>query len=551
MHPHYSLPPVVLALALGLISQAKAAQPLNLQDIPYSQLKKQFTLNMPGQRLKADVLGVDSLTLVKQRKDNKQVSHLRLQQYYAGFPVWGGYAIMHGPKVMQSLQQSNAKVAMTGLVYHDLQQELGAADSSFEAGAATALQQFAEKYPKAYRSEERVSPIVYVDDSHKAHWAYKVSLYLQAPQGIPQRPTAILDAKTYQPFVVWDTIKTVSPEVKLVLVHGIGFGGNPKMGLYQYGKERPHLQITRNLSESMCFMENKEVRVVDMEHNYTAPKRPMKFTCKEQTAGASNTYFTGYSGDGYDKDNGAASPSNDALYAGYIVKHMFHDWYGVEALTNNNGIPMKLIMRVHYGEGYENAYWDGKQMTFGDGESTMYPLVSVGISAHEISHGFTEQNSGLEYFGQSGGMNESFSDMSAQAAEYYASGKNNWQIGSEIIKEDSGYEALRFMDKPSKDGISIELATDYQPGLDVHHASGVYNRLFYILAARPEWGIRKAFDVMVKANLDYWTPYANFEEGGCGILLAARDLGYSLDVVRKSLTAVAIDSESCKISDGV
>ena len=107
-------------------------------------------------------------------------------------------------------------------------------------------------------------------------------------------------------------------------------------------------------------------------------------------------------------------------------------------------------------KGYENAFWDGKQMTFGDGDTMMYPLVSLGVGAHEISHGFTEQHSNLEYYGQSGGINEAFSDMAAQAAEYYSAKKNSWQIGPEIMKEDSGYEALRYMDKPSRDGSSID-----------------------------------------------------------------------------------------------
>lgn len=208
---------------------------------------------------------------------------------------------------------------------------------------------------------------------------------------------------------------------------------------------------------------------------------------------------------------------------------------------------MQLVMRVHYGQGYENAYWDGKQMTFGDGDTMMYPLVSLGVGGHEVSHGFTEQHSGLEYFGQSGGMNESFSDMAAQAAEYYSVGKNSWQIGPEIMKEDSGYDALRYMDKPSRDGMSIDVADDYYGGLDVHYSSGVYNHLFYILANQPNWNLRMAFDVMVKANMDYWTPYSTFDEGGCGMLSAAKDLGYNLDDIKKSLSEVTINYQSCYV----
>lgn len=291
-------------------------------------------------------------------------------------------------------------------------------------------------------------------------------------------------------------------------------------------------------------MENEGVKVVDMEHTYFHYNRPMRFHCKTANVVRSNIYRTGYHGDGYDLDNGAYSPTNDALYAGYVINRMYQKWYGVPALTKA-GKPMQLVMRVHYGKGYENAFWDGKQMTFGDGDFNMHPLVSLGVSAHEISHGFTQQHSNLAYFGESGGMNEAFSDMAAQAAEFYARRSSTWKIGSDIVKQESGYKALRFMRKPSVDGRSIDRADEYYNGLNVHYSSGVYNRLFYLMAHKSGWNTRKAFDVMVKANMDYWTPYSTFEEGGCGILSATKDIGLSVADVKESLDEVAIKYDNC------
>src|SRR5581483_7252540 len=142
-----------------------------------------------------------------------------------------------------------------------------------------------------------------------------------------------------------------------------------------------------------------------------------------------NLYWSG----NFDKVNDANSPGNDALYTGKVIKDMYQKWYGIPVLTQN-GKAMMLNMVVH--ENMENAYWDGSEMVFGDGGDDFYPLVSLGVGAHEISHGFTEQHSNLEYYGQSGGLNEAFSDMAAQVAEYYATGHNSWQIGSELMKED-------------------------------------------------------------------------------------------------------------------
>src|SRR3546814_12024257 len=91
-------------------------------------------------------------------------------------------------------------------------------------------------------------------------------------------------------------------------------------------------------------------------------------------------------------------------------------------------------MKVHYSNSYENAFWDGSSMTFGDGASTFYPLVSLDVSSHEVSHGYPEQNSGLNYSVQSGGINEAFSDMAGEAAEYYFyDGSNDLRVGPPIF----------------------------------------------------------------------------------------------------------------------
>ncbi|KTD75563.1 zinc metalloprotease ProA [Legionella waltersii] len=539
MHPNYYLSPIAVAIALGVASPVKAADPIALQKSTFSEVQQKFQFNVPGVQ-QGGVVSVDGLHFVSQHTDKNKVTHVRMQQEYAGFPVFGGYAIMHSKNTAKMLGAAKSDVNMNGLVYKGLQKELGKPSASFVKNASVALEQFKNKFANKAVSEEQVTPMVYIDENHKAHWAYKVSVFVTHTDQIPERPTAIIDAETNKPFVQWNDVKTGAAPAK-----GMGFGGNHKMGEYQFGKDLPLLELTRDSSAEMCFMENTDVKVVDMEHKYYSKNKPMQFTCRDNPRDPVNQYWTGYKADGYDRDNGASSPTNDALYAGYVIKHMYHDWYGVEALTKSDGSPMQLVMRVHYGQGYENAYWDGKQMTFGDGDTMMYPLVSLGVGGHEISHGFTEQHSGLEYFGQSGGMNEAFSDMAAQAAEYYSMGKNSWQIGPEIMKEDSGYDALRYMDKPSRDGMSIDVADDYYGGLDVHYSSGVFNHLFYILATQPNWNARMAFDVMVKANMDYWTPYSTFDEGGCGVLNAAKDLKYNLDDVKKSLSDVTINYQSC------
>ena len=550
MRFNFKLSLIPIHVLLFGASSLHAAEPLNLRHVKYQALEKQFDLASSSNKKAMGIKSaqVNQLKLIRQHQDRRHITHFRYQQQYKGIDVFGGYAIVHAAKANNGLL-ATSQSTMNGLIYQGLADELGEPDSQYMQNANTALKSFTAPYQGYLISDEQVSPIIYLDRNHQAHWAYKVSVKVHYQDKIPAQPTAIIDAKTYKPFIEWNNIKTA-----VTAVNGLGYGGNAKIGQVSYdGTSYPYLELTRDKAKSLCYLNNAEVKVVDMQHQIYASRSPMSFACETpvspKTPSVSSitplVYWSGYQGDGYDRENGAYSPSNDALYFGYVINHLYHDWYDVNALSNPDGSMMKLVMNVHYGEGYENAFWDGMSMTFGDGADFFYPLVSLGVGAHEISHGFTEQHSDLAYFGESGGMNESFSDMAAQAAEFYSMKKSSWMIGSEIVKEGSGYEALRFMDLPSRDDGSIDTADEYYDGLDVHYSSGVYNHLFYLLANQPGWDTKKAFDVMVKANMDYWTPYSTFVEGACGLLSAAQDLNYSIVDVNRALDGVKVDYSEC------
>ena len=76
--------------------------------------------------------------------------------------------------------------------------------------------------------------------------------------------------------------------------------------------------------------------------------------------------------------------------------------------------------------------------------------------------------------------------------------------------------------------------------MDVHYSSGLYNRAFYTLGTTDGWTVRKAFDVMVKANMDYWTSNSTFADGACGAMKAAKELGYDAEAVKNAFTTVGI-----------
>jgi PKD repeat protein len=177
-------------------------------------------------------------------------------------------------------------------------------------------------------------------------------------------------------------------------------------------------------------------------------------------------------------------------------------------------------------------------MTFGDGYSTFYPLVCLDVVAHEVSHGFTENHSGLIYSSQSGGINEAFSDMAGEACEYYMRGTNDFMCGYDIFK--AAGQALRYLCNPPQDGISIDHVSEYYEGLDVHYSSGVFNKAFCLVAQSAGWNTHMAFDAFTRANMYYWTPSTTFQQGAEGVMNAAVDLGYPCQDVVNAFAQVGI-----------
>lgn len=509
----------------------EAAQRISLEHLSFSALQRLIPLGLTEPNTHSAVVKPHDFLLLERHKDTDKTEHIRFQQRYLGFPVFGGYAIVHRHR----LASSTAAITMNGAIYHKLQRDLRECPPDFVTKAEHVLQHYRKQFPAAQIMEHAIQPIVYVDQDDRAHWAYQMHVYWQPEHAMPSQPTVIVAAHDPTHVLLqWDALTSGWQRV-----HGLGFGGNRRTGKYQFGIDLPALEFWRDESTGLCLLENDHVVVVDMHHRTRRPNIPISFDCEEDMH--DHKYWTGYASDGYDQANGSYSVSNDAMYFGELVKTMYRTQYGVEVLRVGQR-PMQMICRVHFSTYFANAFWDGRQMTFGDGDGLLHPLVSLSITAHELSHGFTQQHSGLLYQGQAGGINESFSDMAAQAAEYFVYGKASWQIGADVLKTKG---ALRFFQHPSRDGVSIERAVDYRLGMDVHHSSGVYNRLYYLLSTHSGWDPKKAFQVMLKANTDYWTPTTTFVDGACGILAASRDLGFAEDDVKDALDEVTIDYGDC------
>lgn len=309
----------------------------------------------------------------------------------------------------------------------------------------------------------------------------------------------------------------------------VGRGGNQKTGEVTYGAGGlclNDLQISNN--GQLCRMNTDNIYVVDQEGSTSQSIRtPVSFVCSE-----------GYS----DAVNGAYGVANDAFYYGASTFNMYQQKYRYRPLS------WKPKIAVHYSRDYENAFWNGRDMYYGDGRSFFYPLVSNDVVAHELGHGVTSSNSNLIYRGESGGINEAFSDASGEAAEAFGAGRNDWMVGFQLRK--TANAALRYFEDPTRDGRSIKSYNDYYDGLGVHFSSGVFNRAFYNMVQVQGMNLFDAYGCLLHANRFLWNQNTNMQQGACNVMQACQAIGLGDDIpkVRAAYTLVDIDVSNCDLS---
>ncbi|MDQ0789306.1 M4 family metallopeptidase [Streptomyces sp. B3I8] len=185
----------------------------------------------------------------------------------------------------------------------------------------------------------------------------------------------------------------------------------------------------------------------------------------------------------------ASSSSTDQTAAADAAYGAQETWDFYKSTFNRSGIKNNGVgaySRVHYGSNYVNAFWDDSCfcMTYGDGSGNNHPLTALDVAGHEMSHGVTAATAGLNYSGESGGLNEGTSDIFGTGVEFFAnnsSDKGDYLIGEEIDINGDG-SPLRYMDKPSKDGGSADYWSSSVGNKDVHYSSGVANHFFYLLS---------------------------------------------------------------------
>ncbi len=217
-------------------------------------------------------------------------------------------------------------------------------------------------------------------------------------------------------------------------------------------------------------------RIFDAQQEETLPGRPVRAE-----------------GDGPTGDEAV-----DEAYDGLGATFRLYDEEFDRNSIDDEGLP--LLATVHYGRAYNNAFWDGQRMVFGDGDGELFLRFtrSLDVIGHELSHGVVEDEAGLVYLHQPGALNESFADVFGSLVRQHARQEKateaDWLVGADLLGPAVQGAALRSMKEPGSAFDDPLLGKDPQPGHmrdyvvtyedngGVHINSGIPNRAFYLVA---------------------------------------------------------------------
>jgi len=239
-----------------------------------------------------------------------------------------------------------------------------------------------------------------------------------------------------------------------------------------------------------------------------------------------------------------AARDNAALDAHFGSTQVYDYWMTVHGRDSWDGLGSKLINYVHYGMNFDNAFWNGTRMTYGDGATLFNPLTALDVCAHETGHGVCQATANLVYRNESGALNEGFSDIWGAAVEYAVDPtKQTWVVGEDVCKTSGG---LRSMSNPLSTAVLSPCPANYRgqrwnfgtsDNGGVHTNSGVLNHWFYILSVGKTGvneqqqaysvtgiGIASAARIAYRAERLYLTPNSDYRSARVFTIQAATDL---------------------------
>lgn len=405
----------------------------------------------------------DSWRLIRSDRDDLGMNHARYQHYYKNLKVISGEYIIH--------EKQGRILAANGMFFDHLaistspsineQQALNAALSNIHASKY--LWQCSEEEQRilsggsatnaAPRGELVLMPALSGDRKQGMKLCWQFDIYSTQPN---ERWITYVNAQT-------GTIEFKENKICSITTNGTAatkYSGTQAIKIDSVSATSYRLRETGRGSG---------VETYNMQ-NGTNYATAVDFT---STSTLFNT-TTNQDNAGYDAHWGA-----EKTYDYYLSAHNRNSY-------NNLGGILKSY--VHYSTSYNNAFWNGSVMTYGDGDGTTFsPLTELDICAHELSHGVTSTSSNLTYSYESGALNESFSDIFGISTDFYARpGTANWILGDQSYTPATPGDGIRSMNNPN-----VNSNPDTYHGLywytgagdngGVHYNSGVQNFWYYLL----------------------------------------------------------------------
>ncbi len=466
------------------------------------------------------IKGNNNLVLLAQEKDNLGMVHYRYQQYFNGKPIAYSMLLVHTLK--------GKIISINGEYYQGLTDVFQSNYTASEALQKALVSMEASKYAwqdivmeSIIKSIENRSSatyypsaeIVYISKNNSLknedfRLAYKFNIYASEPLS---RANVYVDASN------GDILFAEN------LIHTSNKIGNAHT---KYSGIKP---ITTDSTAPTNYRLRETGRGLGIE----------TYNFKNGTSTTAATDFTDTDNDWNNINTAKDEVATDAHWGAEQTYDYFKNSYNRNSIDGNG---FKLRSYVHYSNNYNNAFWNGQYMTYGDGNGTTFtPLTAIDVCGHEITHGLTSNTANLVYQNESGGLNESFSDIFGTAIEFYGrGGAGNWKIGEDMTPGAGGIRSMQDPKLFSDPNTYLKQYWVAAGGADnggVHTNSGVQNYWFYLMCQGgngtndntkvynvPGVGMVKAGAISFRSLTFYLTPNSQFSDARFYSIQAAKDL---------------------------
>ncbi|MBS1785219.1 MAG: M4 family metallopeptidase [Acidobacteria bacterium] len=464
-------------------------------------------------------------------------THVRFTQTYRGVKVWGAEVIAH-------TDVEGGALAPTTMLRGGINLNTTPSLSSEEA-LATAVRDLAPK--GAFATKPSAELVIYpvmgmghglnlrdakngdgdFEPALRYALAYHVTTDLQNGTGETKQMQYMVDAHTGAILAKWNNLRTSD---------ATGTANTQYSGTRQI-----HTDYTGSTYQMVDNFRGMHISTYNLNHG-TGSGTGTLYTDSDNTWGDGANYVEGSS-------TTAANGQTAATDAHFGIEVTYDFYKNVLGRNGIDGNDRATYSRVHYSNSYDNAFWDDSCfcMTYGDG-SSFATLTALDVAGHEMSHGVCANSAGLNYSGESGGLNESNSDILGNMVELYSKSGGSlpssvantdgcWQVGEQLSNP-----PLRYMYKPSLDGGSKDAWSSTLGNLDVHYSSGPNNRMFFFLSQGASStsssnyyssytpsgftgiGPAKAAQIWYRALTVYLTASSKYTNARTAVINAAKDL---------------------------